>query len=93
MNLDTTHSFDVVKNSSSSEFFQFYASVSGTPLSSLTSLEFQVAFGKRQNTVVRRYGSEESWKRLQETILSLFQRAVRKDTHGRIEWQVLVSSE
>ncbi|PMD14388.1 hypothetical protein NA56DRAFT_376603 [Hyaloscypha hepaticicola] len=93
MNLDTTHSFDVVKNSSSSEFFQFYASVSGTPLSSLTSLEFQVAFGKRQNTVIRRYGSEESWKRLQETILSLFQRAVRKDTHGRIEWQVLVSSE
>lgn len=93
MNLDTTHSFDVVKNSSSSEFFQFYSSVSGTPLSSLTSLEFQVAFGKRQSFEIRRYGSEDGWKRLREAILSLFHRAVRKDTHGRMEWQVLVSSE
>jgi hypothetical protein len=93
MSLDTTHPFEIVEKSSSSEFFQFYSSVSGTPLSSLTSLEFQVAFGKRQSILIRRYGSEEGWKRLREVIPSLFDRAVRKDTHGRMEWQVLVSRE
>jgi hypothetical protein len=93
MILDTTHSFEIVKNSSLSEFFQFYSSVSAAPLSSLTSLEFQPAFGKRPSYEIRRYGGEDKWKRLKEVISSLFEKAVRKDGGGRTEWQVLVSSE
>ncbi|KAN0110553.1 hypothetical protein V8E51_006940, partial [Hyaloscypha variabilis] len=91
MSLDTTHSFDTVKNSTLSEFFQFYSSVSGTPLSTLTSLEFQPAFGKRQSIEIRRYGGEDKWKTLKEVITTLFDRAVRKDKEGRMEWQVLIS--
>jgi hypothetical protein len=93
MILDTTHSFEIVENSSLSEFFQFYSSVSAAPLSSLTSLEFQPAFGKRPSYEIRRYGGEDKWKRLKEVISSLFEKAVRKDGGGRTEWQVLVSSE
>lgn len=93
MSLETTHPFEIVKNSSLSEFFQFYSSVSGTPLSSLTTLELQPAFGKRPSYEIRRYGGEDKWKRLKEVMLSLFDRAVRKDRDGRTEWQVLVSSE
>ncbi|KAE9372408.1 hypothetical protein N431DRAFT_439528, partial [Stipitochalara longipes BDJ] len=66
MSLERTHPFEIVKNSSLSEFFLFYSSVSGTPLSTLTSLEFQPAFGKRQSIEIRRYGGEEKWKRLKE---------------------------
>jgi hypothetical protein len=93
MILDTTHSFEIVKNSSLSEFFQFYSSVSAAPLSSLTSLEFQPAFGKRPSYEIRRYGGEDKWKRLKEVISSQFEKAVRKDGGRRTEWQVLVSSE
>lgn len=93
MSLETTHSFEIVKNSSLSEFFQFYSSVSGTPLSTLTSLELQPTFGKRSSHEIRRYGGENTWKRLGEVIQSQFDKAVRKDKEGRTEWLVLVSSE
>jgi hypothetical protein len=93
MSLETAHAFEIVENSSLSEFFQFYSSVSGTPLSSLTTLELQPAFGKRPSYEIRRYGGEDKWKRAKEVILSLFDRAVRKDRNGRMEWQVLVSSD
>jgi hypothetical protein len=93
MILDTTHSFEIVENSSLSEFFQFYSSISAAPLSSLTSLEFQPAFGKRPSYKIRRYGGEDQWKRLKEVIPSLFEKAVRRDRGGRTEWLVLVSSE
>ena len=93
ISLYTTYPFEIIEKSSSSEFFEFHSSVSGTPLSSLTSLEFQVTFGKRQSILIRRFDSEEGWERLREVILSLFDRAVRKDIHGRMEWQVLISSE
>ncbi len=93
MSLDTTHPFSIVKNCSLSEFFQFYASVSGTPLSSLNSLKFIAAFGNNQTSVVRRYGGESAWKRLKVVMPTLFTDAVREDREGQMEWQVLVRGE
>jgi len=93
MSLETTYSFEIVENSSLPQFFQFYASVSGTPLSSLTSLTFEPAFGNSQNLVVRRYGGEIAWQRLKAVMPTLLKRAVRMDKEGQMEWQVLVSGE
>jgi len=93
MSLETTYSFEIVENSSLTQFFQFYASVSGTPLSSLTSLTFEPAFGNSQNLVVRRYGGEIAWQRLKAVMPTLLKRAVRMDKEGQMEWQVLVSGE
>jgi hypothetical protein len=93
MSLETTHPFNIVKNSSLAEFFLFYASVSGTPISKLTSLKFLAAFGKSQSFEVRRYGGENVWRRLKAVMPTLFKEAVRQDKEGEMEWQVLVSGE
>lgn len=93
MSLETTYSFEIVVNSSLTQFFQFYASVSGTPLSSLTSLTFEPAFGNSQKLVVRRYGGESAWQRLKAVMPTLLKRVVRMDKEGQMEWQVLVSGE
>lgn len=93
MSLETTHPFEIAKNSSLSEFFQFYSSISGTPLSRLSSLTFLAAFGKSQSFEVRRYGGENVWRRFKAVMPTLFKEAVRKDKEGEMEWQVLVSGE
>ncbi len=89
MSLDTPHPFSIIQSSSLSEFFQFYASVSGTPLASLTSLKFMVAFGSNQSPVARRYAGEDAWRRLKVVIPRLFREAARRD--GGMEWRLLVN--